>query len=201
MRSYSEGLEGGNAPAPVGRRTNLPDERRIIDRVLAGEKEEFAQLVQRYQNQVYAIIFRQTGNQALSRDLAQDTFVRAYRHLAGFRGDASFGTWITRIAMNVTRSYLSSRVHQEQMRSTEIDAGHDVPAAEVEQSILNEALHLNLRKHVQDLRPKYRDVLVLCAFENKSYKEAAEILEVPLGTICSRMNAAINLLRRKFKLG
>ncbi len=136
-----------------------------------------------------------------SRAILPRFLCQAYRHLAGFRGDAlRHLDYPDRHECDEELSFVA-----RPSRAASFDGarcGHEIPAAEAEQSILNEALHLNLRKHVQELRPKYRDVLVLCAFENKSFhKEAAEILEVPLGTICSRMNTAINLLRRKFRLG
>lgn len=174
----------------------------VIRRVLAGSKEDFATLVARYQNLVYGMIMRQVGDPAAAKDLAQETFLRAYRSLQTFEGRSSFGTWLTRIALNRTSSYFASREFQQRKQTTSMETEDrisqivaDSPSNEVE------AAHRRLRTKVAELPEKLRAVIVLCSFENKSYQQASEILEIPIGTVSSRMNRGMCLLREALKGG
>ncbi len=171
----------------------------LIRAIVGGETNRFGELVVKYQDMIYALIRRQVRDPGTADDLAQETFVKAYQNLRRFRQECSFGTWLTRIALNTTNSYFSSRRFKESTKHVPFDSTrHDVPgdssAVEVERSFVV------LRSLIGELKPKYRDVVVLCSLENKSYEEAAEILEVPVGTICSRMNKALSMLRNKFRI-
>ena len=175
------------------------DERSIIERVLSGERDEFAHLVRAHQARIYALIVRQVGMAQVAKDLMQDTLLKAYLNLEKFRFECAFSTWLVRIALNVTSSYFKSRLFHEHRQNVELlktehlanvhgsgdekFASHDIE---------------RLRTCIGLLDPKYREVLVLCSFEGRTYEEAGDILDVPAGTVSSRMNVARNMLRRKF---
>lgn len=171
----------------------------IIRSVLSGAVNAYEELVLRYQPMVFAMIKRQVGDEASAKDLAQETFVKAFRNLKGFRQQSSFGTWVTRIALNTTNTYFSSRRYREGLMSVPFDPErHDRQAEASNEPALQRATLL-LQKAVASLKPKYREVIVLCSLEGKTYEDAAEILEIPVGTVCSRMNRALGILRNKFR--
>lgn len=163
----------------------------IIARVLKGERDEFRHLIDRHKNMVFAMLMRQVGNHSIAEDLAQETFCRAYQHLKKFRNESSFSTWLTRIALNQASSYFTSRKFKESRKTDSFDVQtHDMSSSETRQPHERKEIFAAFRNALAELSPKLRDVLVLCAFEGKSYEEAAEVLTVPVGTVRSRLNAA-----------
>ncbi len=84
----------------------VPDEQQRIQNAQKGDKESFAALVRQYQNRIFGFIMRMTANRDTALDLTQETFLAAYQHLSGFRGDSSFSTWLYQIAANKTRNFL-----------------------------------------------------------------------------------------------
>jgi RNA polymerase sigma-70 factor, ECF subfamily len=173
----------------------------LIRRILAGDKDEFRHLVAAFQDRVYSLLMRQTGDAAVSHDLAQEVFVRAYRHLASYRGDAEFTTWLTRIAINVANNWFSSRPYKERNRTISLDFEKYKESGEQQEAVLDEADAAMIRDAVAALKPHYREVVALCSFEGKSYAEAADLLGIPIGTVCSRMNKALCLMRTMLKEG
>lgn len=119
-----------------------------------------------------------------ARDLAQEVFIKAYLGLKSFRFASTFSTWILRITLNTTNNYFSSRHYKEREASLPFQAEmHGQTAEDVPQ--FNEGLLAHLQSGIASLRPKLRDVVVLCGLENKSYEETAQILGIPAGTVAS----------------
>lgn len=173
----------------------------IVRRVLAGSHEDFSALVAKHQDLIFAMIVRQVGEHAVARDLTQETFLKAFRGLKHFRFEAKFSSWLTRIALNLTNSYFTSRTYRNKKREIEFDpAVHDLKDEEQIDNAEKEALIASLREALSELKPPFRDVLVLCGLEGKSYEEAAAILEIPIGTVRSRLNKARLLLKSSFGL-
>jgi RNA polymerase sigma-70 factor (ECF subfamily) len=171
------------------------DDYALIQAVLAGDKEQFQPLVERYEGSVFGTLVRRVGDVAVAQELCQETFIRAYKGLRGYRNDAKFLTWITRIAHNVSNSWFESRESRMRRSAAPLESLPDLPA----ESGVAEKRHLEqqitrLRRSIAQLAPLYRDVVTLCSIDGRSYQEAAEILEVPYGTICSRMNVALKKL-------
>jgi RNA polymerase sigma-70 factor, ECF subfamily len=173
-------------------------EHKLIRSVLAGKHNDFEELVLKYQDMIFGMIRRQMSDEASARDLSQETFLKAFAGLKSFRFKSSFSTWLIRIALNVTSSYYSSKKYKERLAHMSLD---DQKISESDLAITDgtdpqgNALQL-LQSSIGTLKPKYREVIVLCSLEGKSYREAAEILQVPEGTICSRMNTALTKLRQ-----
>ena len=160
----------------------------LIRTVLAGSKEEFRHLVRKYQNQVYAMIGRQINNNAIAEDLAQETFLKAYRGLKSFNHRSTFSTWLTRIALNTTASYFSSAQYKKQRHSESLDETKHNNLASADYK--HHELLTQLKSALAVLCPQHREVFVLCGLEGRSYEEVATMLGVPVGTVRSRLNKA-----------
>ena len=173
----------------------------IIKRVLAGERNEFRHLVRRYQNQVYAMLMRQLADPAKARELSQETFLKAYTGLVNYRGDAAFSTWLISISLNVMKTYFSSKAYRNAQKDTTAEKLEFLGVDVLEDKYLQSEFVQNLKLHVQELDEKYREVIVLCAFEGKSYAAAGEVLGIAEGTVCSRLNTARRILRTKLFKG
>lgn len=172
-----------------------PSEADLIRRVLSGEQEEFRLLVEAHQTRVFSIIMKQVGNRAVADELALETFERAFFNLKSFHFRSRFSTWLTRIALNVTGNYFASRRYKEAQRSESFCVQtHDGVAWSGD---VSERAEYFKRFHdaISRLSPKLRDVLTLCGFSEASYEEAAETLQIPVGTVRSRLNQARTNLR------
>lgn len=176
----------------------------VVRSVQAGNKESFRILVMRYKDLVYAMIMRQVADHAAAEEISQDVFVKAFLNIGKFRLESKFSTWLTRIALNETSSYFSSKKFKQQKLSESFDAvKHDIGDGESRESMEEEARHNLLlktfRAGLAGLKPRFRDVLVLCGLEGKTYEEAAAILEIPVGTVRSRLNKARHLIKQSVK--
>lgn len=165
------------------------EERQIIERVVSGHVDEYRLLVLAHQSKVFAVIMRSIGDECVAQELTQDVFVRAFRSLSRFRHEARFSTWLVRIALNVTHSYCDSKWYRRQRCTVPLDAMPIECGDSATDGFDGFALK-RLEWVITMLNGKLRDVFVLCALEQRSYAEAAEILDVPLGTIRSRLNKA-----------
>lgn len=168
----------------------------IIRRVLAGERDEFKKLVLRYQDMVFSMMLRQVGDKEIAKDLAQESFLRAFVNLKAFRSQARFSTWLTRIALNQASTYFSSKKFKQSKMTETLDlTKHDLHKEEQPQ---DERLSF-FRAALAELKPKFREILVLCALEGKSYEQASEVLQIPIGTVRSRLNTARLMLKAELE--
>jgi len=174
-------------------------EEEIIRRVLAGDKDEFRHLVVFYQDQVLAMIMRQLSNEVDAREIAQEVFLKAYLNLSQFQFKSKFSTWLIRIAINTTNTYFKSKKFKQRQKEMQLDWGnYNLVSNEGEDTTYSEDMFNHLRASISLLKPKHRDVLVLCALENKSYIDAAEILRIPVCTVRSRLFKAKGQVRELF---
>lgn len=186
----------------------MDNRRGLVDRILTGDVRAFEKLVVEHYAGVYAYAARMAGAQAAD-DVTQDVFLRAYRSLHTFRGDASFKTWVQRIAHNVCVDYLRRRRRGGDPRPSDGTRGgaarhhvqrkhcsHGVdPLARVEQIELETVLHEALAQ----LSDKHRAVVVLHDMHGFSQREVAEIVGCSLGTVKSRLHYARRNLRDKLR--
>lgn len=172
----------------------------LIRRILAGERECFRELILSHQAKVYSLLLRQLGNEAIARELAQETFLKAFSQLGKFRGEARFRTWLMRIALNVANGYFTSRRYKEAKQSVPIEslqiAWKNPPPDE---ALEHRQLREHLRMYLGSLPEKYREALVLYYLQEMPYKEISDTLRVPIGTVCSRINMGVQILRKKFE--
>ncbi|GMG88498.1 sigma-70 family RNA polymerase sigma factor [Biformimicrobium ophioploci] len=165
---------------------DLSDEILIQRAAQEGDQRAYSQLVRRYQSQLrYSLRQLCNGDQALADDMAQEAFIKAYKALPAFRGDAKFSTWLYRIAYNLVMSEKRKKapdVDQEAVDRAQSDEGHE----EVQQ--LSMARDLNAA--MQELSEHQREAIHLCMHRGFSHEEAASIMKMPLGTVKSHVNRA-----------
>jgi len=173
------------------------EEALLIERICQGERNAYENLVVQYEGMVYSMLLRQTGDVLIARELTQETFIKAYFALKTFRRNSRFSSWLIRIALNTSATYFSSARYKMALRSVPIDARMNLTTTDGETRELEQDLK-ELRKCIARLNDKYRAVLTLCSFEGKSYREASQILEIPEGTVASRMNKAFKIIKNDF---
>ncbi len=181
------------------------DEAQMIASILAGNSHEFHDLIRPYERSVYIMALSLLHNEADAEDAAQETFLKAFRSLARFRGDAKFSTWLISIALNEARSRLRSRknVKIDSLDEAPDGPGHVSPALLRDwREIPSEALErqevrLLLQDAVTDLPPIYRDVFMLRDIEELSVNESAEALGITVASVKVRLHRARLMLQKK----
>lgn len=171
-----------------------PDTLHLITKFKEGDSAAFEGLVRLYQDRVYSLCRHLLGNAHEAEDAAQDSFIKAYRNLRHFTPDASFYTWLYRIAVNTCLDYRKRPFFTSLFtRSAE---GEEFEAWELPDELSPERLYESkqmgqaLRRALQKLSPKLKVVIVLKEMEGLSYDEMAEVLDVSLGTVKSRLSRA-----------
>ena len=153
---------------------------------------QFERLAGESERQVYAVCYHMMGNREDAQDCAQETMLRAFRAFDTFRRDASFSTWITRIAMNVCTDELRKRRGNVSLDALKEEQGYDAPdSVPTAYARLEEKERLGLlRQALDDLPLDARQLIVLRDIRGMSYDEIAEALDLPLGTVKSRISRA-----------
>ena len=186
-------------PEPVAhndsRQTAPTDEAILVRSAKSGDLEAYDQLVRLYRERIYATIYHMTANHEDANDLAQESFIKAFRVLKSFKGDSSFYTWLYRIAVNKTINFLKQRKNRVQMSLNDLDfnAEHDpdlvalisdkTPRREVDLGELQEKLNEALLK----LSEPHRLVVVLHDVQGLSHDEIAKVMDCNIGTVRSRL--------------
>jgi RNA polymerase sigma-70 factor (ECF subfamily) len=172
----------------------------LVEAAVNGDADCFSLLVVRHQNRVYRFILKNVNHAADAQDLAQDTFIEAYLNLPGFRGDSGFSTWLLGIALNRIRNYVN-RAPERRFNHVSVDLLCELAGTIDNPSIVLEKRELLLaaRQGMDRLPPDLRQILILVSFEKISYKEVAEILGIPMGTVKSRLNRAREMLGLYFR--
>jgi RNA polymerase sigma-70 factor (ECF subfamily) len=175
----------------------LSDDAPLIAATLAGDTAAFGRLVGVYQDRLYNSLLRVLGSPEDARDLVQDAFVQAFVKLESFRGTSAFYTWLYRIAFNLAISHTRRNHKMVSLDGVKTDwgsepmDGHAAPDADVLRREQVELVHAGLAALSLD----YRQVLVLREIDGCSYEQIAEILELPIGTVRSRLFRARLQLR------
>lgn len=177
------------------------DDRRVVERVLSGDKRAFESLVRKHERRVFRVTLAILGNAEDAEEAMQDAFVKAYRHLQQFRGDSRFTTWLTRIAVNEALQKRKARknvVSLDEVSEAEIKVvphrslqWHDDP----EKLFGKQEIRTMVESAIQSLPPIYRETFVLRDVEGLRAEEAAEVLGLSLPAIKSRLLRARLLVR------
>jgi RNA polymerase sigma-70 factor, ECF subfamily len=181
-------------PAPLG---DGEEERQLVIRSAGGDQEAFRQLVLRHHRRVVNIAYRALGDANLAEDVAQEVFIKVYRHLPAYRHDKPFVHWLHRIAANAVTD-AARRSHAV----LSLDALEQTPAAEQgdpQDTAARREVQRAVRRAIANLPSHYRDTLALQVFHDLSYEEIAAVLDIPIGTVMSRLNAAKRLLRDRLQ--
>ena len=179
----------------------------LVERVQRGDKQAFGLLVSKYQRKLGRLLSRLIRDPAEVEDVAQETFIKAYRALPSFRGDSAFYTWLYRIGINTAKNYLVSQGRRAPT-STDFDSEEAETFEEGDQlRDINTPERLLMTKQIGDtvnvameaLPEELRTAIVLREIEGLSYEEIASIMECPIGTVRSRIFRAREAISEKLK--
>lgn len=186
--------------------TRGTNEAELIARILAGEKELFHELIRPYERMVYLTLFSIVKNESEAEDGAQEAIINAYRHLASFRGDAKFSTWLTTIAINEGRQRLrkakrtaeesieeEAEAHEGDFTPAPLTDWREIPLEALERQELREAL----RVAVAELPDIYRQVFTLRDLEELNIEETAQALGINSGAVKVRLHRARMMLQKR----
>ncbi len=178
----------------------------LVRRVQRGDKQAFDVLVRKYQQKIVKLISRYVRDQDEALDVAQETFIKAYRALAKFRGDSAFYTWLYRIAINTAKNYLVAQ--NRRPPDTDIDAEDavqfegdsklretDLP----EQLVHRDEVERVIYEAIDALPEDLRTAITLRELEGLSYEEIAQAMECPIGTVRSRIFRAREAIETKLR--
>ncbi|MGE0712529.1 MAG: RNA polymerase sigma factor [Planctomycetota bacterium] len=168
------------------------EEQELVRRTLAGDREAFRLVVLAQQGFLAELVFRQTGDRHATEDLVQETFLRAYRALPRYDARFRLSTWLARIALNVARDHGRRRRTREDALQR-VSAGGE--SREPYAAALEREASAALGEALERLSEEQREVIVLAMWGGYTQREAAELLELPLGTVKSRQRAALAKLR------
>lgn len=189
------------------RQQEADDDLAIVHKVQAGDVDSFDELVTKYRERIYAVVYNLTSNREDASDLTQDAFIKAFQSVGRFKGKSSFFTWLYRIALNTTLSHLRKN-KLRRFFSFEKMSEEDHSAGFIEQlktdsdsdknTLMNE-LQEKLNDAFQKLSVKHRTVVTLYEIDGLSHKEIAEIVGTSVGTVRSRLHYAKQFLQAELK--
>ena len=184
----------------------------LVARARDGDRAAFAEIVDKYQSKVSGILYRMTSDSEAVNDLGQEVFLKALSALDSFkfRGDASFRTWLYRIAVNVAINELRRRKRQRKIEGVSLDEAIDTEEGEVgravpdyseipEDMVVRRETQAEVQRVIQLLSEHHRVVLTLVDLEGLSYEEAAETMKCSVGTLKSRLSRARAAFKDKYE--
>lgn len=199
-------LEGLSEQARTRMDTATNDEQ-MVELALSGDPEAFGEIVRRWERRIFALAFGMLGREEEARDATQETFFAAFRNLRNFRGEARVSSWLHRIAVNqcITRQR-RAKVRSETALEDEAEKNAALFALPLDASPARSAEELErsgaVRRAVSALPPDLRQVVVMKEFEELTFQEIADALELPLSTVKSRLYTALRQLQlRLHKFG
>ncbi len=181
-----------------------PQEQELLARVRTGQTDAFAKIVQRYQDRIFNTCWRISGNLEDARDLTQETFLKAFERLDTFKAQSAFYTWLFRIAVNLAISFKRSGARRRTVSLDNLTEGTQARnlsqrTGAVASEASSTASSLETQRLVvaalQSLDDEFRAVVVLRDIEGLGYHEIGEILEIPYGTVKSRLHRARQAIR------
>lgn len=171
-------------------------DRKLVRNLRRRDEDAFRELVRVYQHRVFNIVYRILGDREEAEDVAQEVFVAIFKHIDSFRGDAKFSTWVYRIATNQARNRLKyharrhRRDHQnyeDAPESAHQDSDFAGSIPQPEDAVLGRELEKIIQEGLAELGEIHRTIIVLRDVEHLTYQEIAEIVELPEGTVKSRL--------------
>lgn len=181
-----------------------PTDEDLIERFQNGDLYAFDLIVKRYKNQLMNFVYRFLGNSEEAEDLVQETFLRVYRNRRAYQKVAKFSTWIYTIAGNLAKTELRKRKRRKFFSISDLgynEKDYDIsdeaynPEKDVDSRMKEEIIH----REINDLSPKFRQVILLRDVQQLSYEEISQIVKIPLGTVKSRVNRGRLKLQERLK--
>jgi RNA polymerase sigma-70 factor, ECF subfamily len=174
----------------------------LVARSRGGDLDSFNQLVLRWERPIYALAYRVIGREEDARDVAQETFLRAFRALGGFRGQAKFSSWLYRITLNLCRDWIRRERRAPMAQAPEgVDlielAAEAEPAESIEELVARRQLGRAVARAMAGLPEEQRTAIVLKEYHGLTFQEIADLLDCPLSTVKTRMYQGLTVLRRE----
>jgi RNA polymerase sigma-70 factor (ECF subfamily) len=181
--------------------TQLDDEE-LVAKSIGGDADSFNELILRWERPIYALAYRTIGREEDARDVCQETFLRAFRALPGFRGQAKFSSWLYRIALNLCRDWIRKERRAPVVQPPEdVDLMELAAAAEPSESIEDLVARKDLSRLVEramELLPEeQRTAIVLKEYHGLTFQEIADLVGCPLSTVKTRLYQGLTVLRRE----
>ena len=181
-------------------------DQQLIERIQRGDKNAFNLLVRKYQHKVVSLVSRYVNNPGDIPDVAQETFIKAYRAIPDFRGESAFYTWLYRIAVNTAKNYIVAQgrrppdmdVDSQDAETYEgAESLHEV--ANPENLMLSDEIRAEVASALASLPEDLRTAITLREIEGLSYEEIAEVMECPVGTVRSRIFRAREAIDKRIQ--
>ena len=169
-----------------------------------GDLDSFNQLVLRWERPIYALAYRVIGREEEARDVAQETFLRAFRALKGFKGQAKFSSWLYRITLNLCRDWMRREKRAPVAQAPEgVDlvelAGEATPAESIEALVGRRQLGRAVSKAMAMLPEEQRTAIILKEYHGLTFQEIAELLDCPLSTVKTRLYQGLSVVRKQLQ--
>lgn len=176
----------------------------LVELAQRGDEESFNQLVLRWERPIYALAYRTLGREDEARDVCQEAFLRAYRALRGFKGQAKFSSWLYRITLNLCRDWMRKQrrtpVSQvpEGLELSDL-AGEAPDAVSVEDLVARREMSAAVSKVMAMLPEEQRTAIILKEYHGLTFQEIADMLGCPLSTVKTRLYQGLTVLRRNLQ--
>jgi RNA polymerase sigma-70 factor (ECF subfamily) len=173
----------------------------LVARSMGGDLDSFNQLVVRWERPIYALAYRVIGREDDARDVAQETFLRAFRALKGFKGQAKFSSWLYRITLNLCRDWIRRERRTPVSQPPEgVDivelAGEAEPSESIEDLVARREVGRAVAKAMALLPEEQRTAIILKEYHGLTFQEIAQLLDCPLSTVKTRLYQGLTVLRR-----
>ena len=176
----------------------------LVARSMGGDLDSFNQLVLRWERPIYALAYRVIGREEDARDVCQETFLRAFRAIHGFKGQAKFSSWLYRITLNLCRDWIRKEKRTPVSQAPEgIDiielAGEGTPAESIEQLVGRKELGRAVSKAMAMLPEEQRTAIILKEYHGLTFQEIADMLDCPLSTVKTRLYQGLSVVRKQLE--
>ena len=183
----------------------MTSDEELVARATAGDHDAFNQLVKRWERPIYALAYRTLGRDEEARDVVQDAFLRAYRGLKGFKGEAKFSSWLYRITLNLCRDWMRKERRTPVAQTPEgvdpIDLADQQasPTESVEDLVARREMSAAVQLAMAELPEEQRTAIMLKEYHGLTFQEIAEQLDCPLSTVKTRLYQGLTVLRRRLE--
>ena len=176
----------------------------LVARSIGGDLDSFNQLVLRWERPIYALAYRVIGREEDARDVTQEAFLRAFRALGGFKGQAKFSSWLYRITLNLCRDWIRRERRTPIAQAPEgVDlvelAGETAPSESIEELVSRRQLGRAVEKAMALLPEEQRTAIILKEYHGLTFQEIADLLDCPLSTVKTRLYQGLSVLRRQLR--
>jgi RNA polymerase sigma-70 factor, ECF subfamily len=176
----------------------------LVARSRGGDLDSFNQLVLRWERPIYALAYRVIGREEEARDVAQETFLRAFRALGGFKGQAKFSSWLYRITLNLCRDWIRRERRTPIVQAPEgVDlvelAGEAVGTESIDELVSRKELGRVVARAMALLPDEQRTAIILKEYHGLTFQEIADLLDCPLSTVKTRLYQGLTVLRRQLQ--